>query len=123
MGWRGPRAWGSCGRGARWRGLKTADCRLPGAGGFQDCGARIWRRSLASAPIYLRLEQGQDQRPSVQVIDAVATALQLDADATAHLHVLAQPDAVPRRSGQAERAPASIEQLIASWPNTPAAPA
>jgi hypothetical protein len=38
-------------------------------------------------------EQGRDQHPSPQVIDAVARALQLDEDATAYLHVLAQPHA------------------------------
>src|SRR5215470_1122084 len=67
-----------------------------------------------SSDYYLRLEQGRDQHPSPQVIDAVARALQLDKDATAHLRGLAQLKAVSRR-GQAEQAPASIVQLIASW--------
>src|SRR5579862_1288105 len=44
-----------------------------------------------SADYYLRLEQGRDHRPSAQVIDALARALQLDEDATAHLHSLARP--------------------------------
>jgi hypothetical protein len=65
-------------------------------------------------------EQGRDQHPSPQVIDAVARALQLDEDATAYLHVLAQPDAAARRVSQLERALPSIAQLIASWPGTPA---
>ena len=73
-----------------------------------------------SSDYYLRLEQGHDQHPSPQVIDAVARALQLDEDATAYLHVLAQPDAAARRRAQAEHAPPSIEQLIAAWPGTPA---
>src|SRR5579862_629019 len=73
-----------------------------------------------SSDYYLRLEQGRDQHPSAQVIDALARALQLDHDATAYLHVLAQPDAAARRTGQLEHAPPSIEQLIAAWPGTPA---
>jgi hypothetical protein len=38
---------------------------------------------------YLRLEQGRDQHPSAQVLDALARALQLDFKATEHLHRLA----------------------------------
>src|SRR5215472_15966619 len=71
-----------------------------------------------SSDYYLRLEQGRDQHPSPQVI--AASALQLDEAATAYLHILAQPDAGPHRPGCPEHAPASIVQLIASWPNTPA---
>jgi transcriptional regulator with XRE-family HTH domain len=39
-----------------------------------------------SPDYYLRLEQGRDHHPSAQVIDALARALQLDEDSTAHLH-------------------------------------
>jgi transcriptional regulator with XRE-family HTH domain len=73
-----------------------------------------------STDYYLRLEQGRDHHPSEQVIDALARALQLDAEATAHLHALAKPPAARPRHTEPERAPPSIEQLIASWPNTPA---
>jgi len=73
-----------------------------------------------SSDYYLRLEQGRDQHPSPQVIAAIARALQLDEAATAYLHTLAQPDAGSHRTGCPEHAPASIVQLIASWPNTPA---
>jgi transcriptional regulator with XRE-family HTH domain len=103
--------------------VRPEDVGLQAAGRRRVPGLR--REELAtlagiSSDYYLRLEQGRDQHPSPQVIDAVARALQLDEDAAAHLHVLAQPDAAARRSGQAEHASASIEQLIASWPNTPA---
>jgi transcriptional regulator with XRE-family HTH domain len=73
-----------------------------------------------SSDYYLRLEQGRDHHPSAQVIDALARALQLDEDATGHLHALAQPPAVRLRHEEPERTPASIEQLIELWPNTPA---
>src|ERR1700732_5262662 len=50
-----------------------------------------------SADYYVRLEQGRDQHPSQQVLDALARALQLDDDAAAHLGRLATPPARPRR--------------------------
>src|SRR5215467_4432417 len=73
-----------------------------------------------SSDYYLRLEQGRDHHPSSQVIDALAGALQLDQDATAHLHALARPNMRRPGSERQERAPSSIEALIASWPSTPA---
>jgi transcriptional regulator with XRE-family HTH domain len=74
-----------------------------------------------SADYYIRLEQGRDQHPSAQVLDALARALQLDDDATAHLHRLAAPPSRRRRrSPRPEKAPASILRLIASWSQTPA---
>jgi transcriptional regulator with XRE-family HTH domain len=69
---------------------------------------------------YLRLEQGRDRRPSPQVIDALARALQLDADATAFLHSLSRPEPETRERPRREPVPASIEWLIASWRHTPA---
>ena len=75
-----------------------------------------------SADYYVRLEQGRDQHPSAQVLDALARALQLDDDAIAHLHSLAAPAVRRRRrpSPRPERVPAAILQLIASWHETPA---
>ena len=74
-----------------------------------------------SADYYVRLEQGRDQHPSAQVLDALARALQLDEHATAHLHRLAAPPVRRRRrSSRPEKVPASILRLIASWSQTPA---
>jgi transcriptional regulator with XRE-family HTH domain len=73
-----------------------------------------------SADYYVRLEQGRDQHPSAQVLDALARALQLDDDAIAHLHGLAAPTARRRRSPRPERVPAGILQLISTWHETPA---
>jgi transcriptional regulator with XRE-family HTH domain len=103
--------------------VRPEDAGLPAVRRRRVPGLR--REELAtlagiSSDYYLRLEQGRDQHPSPQVIDAVARALQLDEDATAYLHVLAQPDAAARRASQLERALPSIAQLIASWPGTPA---
>jgi len=74
-----------------------------------------------STDYYVRLEQGRDRNPSPQVLDALARALQLDDEATAHLHALAGPERRAHRSGQSpERVPPSIQQLIAGWHDTPA---
>ncbi|MFC8276717.1 helix-turn-helix transcriptional regulator [Streptomyces sp. NPDC057271] len=49
-----------------------------------------------SAGYYTRLEQGQAETASEQVLDALARALQLDATETVHLHNLARHSATPR---------------------------
>jgi transcriptional regulator with XRE-family HTH domain len=70
---------------------------------------------------YMRLEQGRDRHPSAQVLDALARALRLDDDATAHLHRLAESPARRRpRAARPEKVPTSIVQLIESWDLTPA---
>src|SRR5262249_60473310 len=63
-----------------------------------------------SSDYYLRLEQGRDQHPSPQVIDAIARVLRLDEAATAYLRVLAQPGAGPQLPGGPRHAPAPIQQ-------------
>lgn len=74
-----------------------------------------------SSDYYIRLEQGRDQHPSPQVLDALARALQLDDDAAAHLRRLATPPARRRRkTPRPEKVPAGILQLIDSWTQTPA---
>jgi transcriptional regulator with XRE-family HTH domain len=99
--------------------------------GIPDLGSRrrvhgLRREEVAmlagvSSDYYIRLEQGRDQHPSSQVLDALARALQLDDDATAHLHRLAAPPTPRRRkTSQPEKVPNGIVQLIASWSETPA---
>lgn len=77
-----------------------------------------------SSDYYLRLEQGRDRNPSVQVLEALADVLRLDAEATAYLIGLAQerPRSAPkpRRRVQTEPVPPSIVELIEGWPNNPA---
>jgi transcriptional regulator with XRE-family HTH domain len=72
-----------------------------------------------SSDYYLRLEQGRDRNPSVQVLEALADVLRLDADATAYLLGLAQERAHPVRRETAQ-VPESILELIDGWPNNPA---
>jgi transcriptional regulator with XRE-family HTH domain len=71
-----------------------------------------------SSDYYLRLEQGRDRHPSVQVLEALAAVLRLDADATAYLIGLAQERSKPRT--RLEQAPDSIVELISGWPDNPA---
>nr|WP_218885879.1 helix-turn-helix transcriptional regulator [Kineococcus aurantiacus] len=71
---------------------------------------------------YLRLEQGRDQHPSEQVVDALARALRLDAEATAHALELSR--ARPRRRAgstqhRSERVPEGVLLLLGTL-NVPA---
>jgi transcriptional regulator with XRE-family HTH domain len=70
-----------------------------------------------STEYYTRLEQGRDQHPSPQVLDALARALGLDEDGTAHLHRLATSK---RRVRRGERVHPSLQQLLDAWTQTPA---
>jgi transcriptional regulator with XRE-family HTH domain len=74
-----------------------------------------------SPEYYMRLEQGRDQHPSPQVLDALARALRLDEDATAYLHRLAQPGTRRRsRRPRPERVSVAVAGLIDAWDTTPA---
>jgi transcriptional regulator with XRE-family HTH domain len=98
--------------------------------GISDSGRRrvtgLRRDELAlmagiSTEYYTRLEQGTDHHPSAQVLDAIARALRLDMDATAHLHELATPTTARRRQARrTEHVTASVQQLLDSWPGNPA---
>jgi transcriptional regulator with XRE-family HTH domain len=103
--------------------VRPEDVGLPGGGRRRVPGLRreeVAMLAAISSDYYLRLEQGRDQHPSAEVLDALARVLRLDADATAHLHRLAQPEPRRRTSPRPERVPVSIRQLIDGWPNNPA---
>ena len=105
--------------------VRPEDVDLPDAGSHRRVPG-LRREEVAmlagvSADYYIRLEQGRDQHPSAQVLDALARALQLDEHATAYLHRLATPPARHRRrSPRPEKVPASIVRLISTWTLTPA---
>jgi transcriptional regulator with XRE-family HTH domain len=99
--------------------------------GIPDLGRRrvpgLRREELAmlagvSADYYVRLEQGRDQHPSTQVLDALARALRLDEDATIHLHELAAPAPRRRRRSPArsERVRPGLLVLLDAWAQSPA---
>ena len=101
--------------------IRPGDVGLPANGHRRVPGLR--RDELAmlagiSTEYYTRLEQGRDRRPSPQVLDAVARALGLDEDATAHLQALGTPEAPRRR--RTERVRPGLQLLLDDWHNTPA---
>jgi transcriptional regulator with XRE-family HTH domain len=66
-----------------------------------------------SSDYYLRLEQGRDRNPSIQVLEALARVLQLDPPATDYLLGLAAPHPLQRRRRpKRESVPNSIRQLL-----------
>jgi transcriptional regulator with XRE-family HTH domain len=70
-----------------------------------------------SADYYLRLEQGRDRNPSVQVLESLARALRLDDDATAYLLRLgAGRSRRHRRRPRKETVPPGIRTLVATLP-------
>ena len=89
---------------------------LPAGGVRRVAGLR--REEVAmlagiSSDYYLRLEQGRDRNPSIQVLEALARVLRLDQAATDYLLGLATP--LPRhrrRRPRREIVPASIRQLL-----------
>jgi transcriptional regulator with XRE-family HTH domain len=113
---------------ARREQVRPEDVGIPDLGRRRVPGLR--REELAmlagvSADYYVRLEQGRDQHPSTQVVDALARALRLDEDATVHLHELATP--APRRRRRSggrgrvsERVRPGLLVLLDAWPQSPA---
>jgi transcriptional regulator with XRE-family HTH domain len=76
-----------------------------------------------SSEYYLRLEQGRDRHPSDQVLESIARALRLDADAERYLHELARPPgpaARRRTAARPERVSPTVQSLIDNWTTTPA---
>ncbi|WP_369221648.1 helix-turn-helix domain-containing protein [Streptomyces sp. R39] len=70
-----------------------------------------------SADYYLRLEQGRDRNPSVQVLESLARVLRLDEDATAYLLRLgAGRPRRRRRRARRETVPPGVVQLVAALP-------
>ncbi|MEV0616560.1 helix-turn-helix transcriptional regulator [Nonomuraea sp. NPDC050404] len=70
-----------------------------------------------SADYYLRLEQGRDRNPSVQVLESLARVLRLDDDAAAYLLGLGSPKPRrPRRRPRKETVPPGIAKLVATLP-------
>ncbi|MEU9188843.1 helix-turn-helix transcriptional regulator [Streptomyces sp. NPDC048484] len=114
--------------------VRPEDAGIRGGGLRRVPGLRreeVAMLSGISADYYLRLEQGRDRNPSLQVLEALADVLNLDANATTHLIGLAQPrpsrgrrTASATGRGRAGRKPESVPpdilQLMEGWPNNPA---
>ncbi|TPQ19017.1 helix-turn-helix transcriptional regulator [Streptomyces sporangiiformans] len=107
------------------RGLvRPEDLNMPGGDRRRVSGLR--REEVAmlaglSTDYYVRLEQGRERNPSVQVLDALAAVLMLDDDGIAHLHQLARPrPAKGRRSTHGRQVGPGLLRMMNNWPNTPA---
>jgi transcriptional regulator with XRE-family HTH domain len=96
--------------------VRPEEVGLPAAGLRRVPGLR--REEVAmlagiSADYYLRLERGRDHNPSIQVLDALAEVLRLDADSAAHLVELARPKSRRRQPlPRTERVPDGIAMLL-----------
>ncbi|WP_327180776.1 helix-turn-helix transcriptional regulator [Streptomyces sp. NBC_01334] len=73
-----------------------------------------------SSDYYQRMEQGRDVRPSEQVLDALARALNFSAEESRHLHSLAAaartPARAPRRY-EPEQVPDTTQRLLRTMPS------
>ncbi len=96
---------------ARRAGLTPDDVALPDYGGRRRV-AGLRREEIAqlagvSVDYYTRMEQDRVPNPSAEVLDALARALRLTADETAHLHLLGRP---ARRVGGGRAGAAGAER-------------
>jgi transcriptional regulator with XRE-family HTH domain len=101
----------------------------PEAVGFATHGRRrvpgLRREEIAtmaglSVDYYTRLEQGRERHPSVQVLEALGTALRLDQDARLHLFRVAGVIPGPEYSTDAEQVVPELLRLMEMWPDNPA---
>jgi transcriptional regulator with XRE-family HTH domain len=95
--------------------VRPDDVGLPAVGVRRVAGLRREEVALLagiSADYYLRLEQGRDRNPSVQVVESLARVLLLDDPATRHLLRLAAPAPRRRRRTRREVVPAGTLRLL-----------
>ncbi|MFF3329785.1 helix-turn-helix transcriptional regulator [Streptomyces sp. NPDC002888] len=108
---------------ARREALKPHDVGLPEHGRRRVPGLRREEVALlagVSSDYYIRLEQGRENSPSPQVLDAVAQALKLDAEAADHLNCLCLTASQrPRDWGETDVSQ-QLLQLMDGWDHTPA---
>ncbi|WP_406119948.1 helix-turn-helix transcriptional regulator [Streptomyces sp. NBC_00989] len=108
---------------ARREALKPQDVGLPEYGRRRVPGLRREEVALlagVSSDYYIRLEQGRENSPSPQVLEAVAQALKLDAESADHLNRLClTPSQRPHDRGEAEVG-TRLLRLMDGWEHTPA---
>jgi transcriptional regulator with XRE-family HTH domain len=104
--------------------LSPEEAGLPARAGRRVSGLRREEVALlagVSSDYYTRLEQGRSL-PSVQVAQALAHALQLDAAATNYLHQLVSrvPEEGEIDPTESQRSDSRLQTLLDQWPTTPA---
>ncbi|MFD3523172.1 helix-turn-helix transcriptional regulator [Streptomyces sp. NPDC058653] len=108
---------------ARREALKPHDVGLPEYGRRRVPGLRREEVALlagVSSDYYIRLEQGREKSPSPQVLDGVARALKLDAEATDHLNRLCLTASQRPRNWSETGVSQQLLQLMDTWEHTPA---
>ncbi|WP_327726813.1 helix-turn-helix transcriptional regulator [Streptomyces sp. NBC_00487] len=108
---------------ARREALKPHDVGLPEHGRRRVPGLRREEVALlagVSSDYYIRLEQGRENSPSPQVVEAVAQALKLNAEATDHLNRLCLSASQRRRDHGHAAVSGQLLQLMDGWQHTPA---
>ncbi len=98
--------------------VQPADVGLPGGGRRRVAGLR--REEVAilagiSTDYYLRLEQGREDHPSDQVLDAIARALRLDPDAVAYMRNLMHHQSSRGRAAPLQELHPGIGVLLDGW--------
>ncbi|MFG2987990.1 helix-turn-helix transcriptional regulator [Streptomyces sp. NPDC048257] len=109
--------------------LRPEDLALPDFGGRRRV-AGLRREEIAqlagvSVDYYTRMEQGRVPNPSPAVLDALAHALRLDRDETAHLHRLTQAQSTAARTATRRPAPSQrvrpmLQRLLDELTDLPA---
>ncbi|GHF21183.1 transcriptional regulator [Streptomyces spiralis] len=104
--------------------LRPEEIGMPADGRRRVTGLRreeVARLAGVSTDYYGRLEQGRERHPSLQVVDALARALELEEDAAKHLRRLALPRPGKRhRAAHDEHVSSPLLNMMAAWPQTPA---
>lgn len=77
----------------------------------------VARLAGISVPYYVRLEQGADENPSVQVLNALARSLALDEAATRYLHQLVAWQPEHPSGDQDDDVPDELRRLLDGWPD------
>jgi transcriptional regulator with XRE-family HTH domain len=95
--------------------VQPADVGLPAGGRRRVAGLR--REEVAilagiSTDYYLRLEQGREDHPSDQVLNAIARALRLDDDAVAYMRNLMQHQSIRSRIAPLQELHPGIADLL-----------
>lgn len=78
--------------------------------------------TLASVSVdyYKRLEQGRENRPSPQLLNALGRVLRLTPDEQLHLYRLAGVDPAGAAAPASRTIPAALRRLLDQWPMNPA---
>lgn len=103
--------------------MEPASFGLPAVGDRRVEGLRreeVAVLAVVSADYYTRLEQGRERNPSAQVVNGIAHALRLDADARTHLFRLAGLMPTPRLGAARDQVHSALLQLLDNFPTAAA---